>query len=213
MTNWASVGLVLALAPVTAGAQSSFMADMIGQAVGVAGSGMPEDCLSLERPEKPSDVTRFEAEAEPALTAYLALARAGQDPSPAYKRRMPIAWLIDGTGSSDVRTVRDPWAARVVRLEPVRILLSRSALVGTGIWRAYDANDVLLGTYRAELARKSKGFGVMQLALRSPSSTIPEVPLTPYCYRPGDHEEYLKGKEEAAARKAARRAAAARPAS
>ena len=187
-------------------AQSSFMADVIGQAVANSGSGLPRACLALTQPENPVAVARFAAEAEPALRAYLALAATAADPSPSYKRRLADPWALDGVAAKDLRTISDPWAGKVARLEQVGLILGRYELFGHGVWRAYDASDTLLGVYDAELIRKSKGYAVTRLALWSPGSADKAKPLNPYCAEPGDHEDWVKAEAEREARKAKRRA-------
>lgn len=191
--------------PVIVSAQGA-LTDTLGQIAGSANSGWPESCLSLKDPEKPKSVARFDADAEPALRAYLALAATGADPTPAYKRTWSDRWTLDGVVTDKLPNVRDPWAARVDRLEPIGIILGRGEVFGHGVWRAYAADGTWLGTYQAEMIRKTKGYAIGRIALWSPGQEGKGKPLTPYCAMPGDTEDYLKAKAEADAKKSARQA-------
>lgn len=203
----ARIGAMLMLAGAGGGAQAQgVMADVIGATVANMNSGWPEACLSLERPEKPKSVARFAAEAEPALRTYLERASARADIASAYKRSRPDRWSIDRVVTTDFAQVRDPWAGRVQRLEPVAVLLGRSEIFGYGVWRAYGADNALLGTYEAETVRKTKGYALSRLKLWSPGQEGNVRPLTPFCAEPGDHETYAKAKAAAEAKKAKRRA-------
>lgn len=91
-------------------AQSSFMADVIGQTVAGMNSGWPSGCLALDWKEDPAADARFQREAEPALSAYLALAAGKADLAPAYKRRLPGPWAIDDVPTNDIHAISDPWA-------------------------------------------------------------------------------------------------------
>jgi hypothetical protein len=193
----------------SAQAQSSMMADIIGQTVANMSSGWPSGCLSLEWKEDAAAAARFDGEAEPALATYLALAASKADPTPAYKRRLPGPWALDGVPTNDIHAISDPWAARMARLERVGVTLGRGKVFGHGVWRAYDADGHLLGTYDAELIRKTKGYAVMRLRLWSPGQEDKIRSLTPYCGEPGDHEAWLEAKAAAEAKKAQRRAEAA----
>jgi hypothetical protein len=89
------------------------------------------------------------------------------------------------------------------------VTLGRAKVFGHGVWRAFDADGHLLGTYDAELIRKTKGYAGMRLRLWSPGQEAKIWSLTPYCGEPGDHEAWLEAKAAAEAKKAQRRAEAA----
>lgn len=189
--------------------QSAFQAalpDVIGQTVAGAMSGAPAGCLALEWKEKATAVARFAREAEPGLQAYLALATTGTDLGPVYKRKFTDPWSIDGAATQNLLEIRDPWAAKVARLETVGLMLGRSQVYGRGIWRAYDGDGALLGTYDVEMVRKTKGYAIGRLKLWSPGREDQIAPLTPYCDTPGDHEAYVSAVAEIKAEKAARKA-------
>lgn len=207
---WLAViaGAGLLSAPSAQG-QSSFMADVIGNTIANMSSGWPKDCLALEWKEDAAAVARFDREAEPALQAYLALAAARADVTPAYKTRLPGPWALDGVPNNKIGTISDPWAGKVARLEKVGVTLGRGKVFGHGVWRAFDADGHLLGTYDAELIRKTKGYAVMRLRLWSPGQEDKIRSLTPYCGEPGDHEAWLEARAAAEAKKAQRRAEAA----
>ncbi len=207
---WLAVaaGTVMLSAP-SAQAQSSMMADIIGQTIASMNSGWPSGCVSLEWKEDATAAARFDGEAEPALKTYLALAAVKADPTPAYKTRLPGPWELDGVPTHELRAIADPWAGRVARLERVGVTLGRAKVFGHGVWRAFDADGHLLGTYDAELIRKSRGYAVMRLRLWSPGQEGKVRSLVPYCGEPGDHEAWLEAKAAAEAKKAQRRAEAA----
>ena len=116
----------------SAQAQSSMMADIIGQTIANMNSGWPSGCLSLEWKEDAAAAARFDQEAEPALKAYLVLAAGKVDPTPAYKRRLPGPWALDGVPTNDIHAIADPWAGRVARLERVGVTLGRGRCSVTG---------------------------------------------------------------------------------
>lgn len=190
---------LLTYMPSGAQAQSSILPDVIGATIGNMSAGWPEKCLSLKQKEKPKAVARFSAEAEPALRVYLAAAGSGADLSPTYKRTWSNRWALDGVVTQDLRAVRDPWASRVERLEAVGLVLGRSEIFGHGIWRAFGADGALLGTYEAEMIRKTKGYAVGRLKLWSPGQEGQARPLTAYCVEPGDHERWAQAKKDAEA--------------
>lgn len=198
-----------ALLPARAQAQSAIQAaipDTIAFMMGQMGSGWPEPCLALKWQEKPKSAARFAADAEPGLRDYLALAARGQDLTPVYKREFPDRWQLDGATTQDLLAVRDPWAAKVSRLEPVGIMLGRGEVNGHGVWRAYDGEGALLGTYDALMIRKAKGYAIGWVRLWSPGQEAKIASLTPFCGDPGDHEAYVEAKAKAEAEKAKRKA-------
>lgn len=201
---------VAALLPAGAAAQynASFMADVIGQAVANSmNAGIPENCLKLEWEPTAEQAARFTAEAEPALRAYLAIAAKDGDLTPAYtNRKRDRLWAIDGTRTEDFAAIRDPWAARVDRIELVGLRLGGMKVRGRGQWRAYAADGRLIGTYDGLFRRKTKGFEVSSLDLWSPGKEGDAKPLAGFCYTPGDHEEWAEAKAKADADRAERRA-------
>lgn len=174
------------------------------------GSGSPPDCLALKWTSSQKALDRFNAEAEPAFLAYLAVAKEKGDPTPTYKGHRPwMRWQLDGEATTDLSSIQDPWAARIDRLELIDITLGREAVYGRGVWKAYDAHGVLLGTYYVRLSRKTKGYGVNWVDLWSPGQEDKAPPISPFCAVPGDHEEYIAAVEEQERKRAERRAARA----
>lgn len=189
--------------------QYSIMPAVIGNTIASMSNGAPKGCLALEWKAKPEAIARFEAEADPAINAYLALASKGVDPTPAYKRRFPGPWQLDGDIPPDLHLIKDPWAPRIARLERTGIMLGLDEVFGHAVWRAYDAAGNLLGTYDADLIRKTKGYAVSRLELWSPGHEAQVRPVAPFCDQVGDHEEWLAYRKAAADKKAKREAARA----
>jgi hypothetical protein len=189
--------------------QYSIMPAVIGNTIASMSNGAPKGCLALEWKAKPEAIARFEAEADPAINAYLALASKGVDPTPAYKRRFPGPWQLDGDIPPDLHLIKDPWAPRIARLERTGIMLGLDEVFGHAVWRAYDAAGNLLGTYDADLIRKTKGYAVSRLELWSPGHEAQVRPVSPFCDQVGDHEEWLAYRKAAADKKAKREAARA----
>lgn len=205
--------MAIALLPSGAAAQynAGFMADVIGQAVANSmNRGLPEKCLKLEWEPTAEQAARFTAEAEPSLRAYLALAATGADFTPAFtSRKRDRSWTIDDMTTTDLSVIRDPWAARVDRIELVGLRLGGAKVRGRGQWRAFAADGSLLGTYDGLFRRKTKGFEVSSLSLWRPGEESKAEPISGFCYTPGDHEEWAEATTFAAAQKAERRAAKA----
>ena len=189
--------------------QYSIMPSVIGNTVASLSNGSPKACLALEWKAKPEAVARFAAEADPAMNAYLALAAKGLDPTPAYKRRFPGPWQLDGDIPPDLHLIKDPWAPRIARLERTGMVLGLGEVFGHAVWRAYDADGNLLGTYDTDLIRKTKGYAVSRLELWSPGHEAQVRPVLPFCDQVGDHEEWLADRKAAADKKAKRQAARA----
>lgn len=211
MRNLAIVAPALALAAALAApavAQSSFMADVIAQTVANSmNQGMPEPCLDGRWEPTPEQAARFTAEAEPALRAYLELAATGADLSPAFtNRRSDRSWALDGE-EQEFAAVRDPWAARVARLELVGLRLGGMKVRGRGLWRAFAADGTELGIYDGLFRRRTRGFEVSSLDLYSTGAAKQPPALIGFCYTPGDTEEFLEMRAEREAERAARRAA------
>ena len=199
----------LALAAVWAGpaAAQGIMPDVIASTIANMNQGIPERCLDGFWEPTATQAARFTAEAEPALRAYLALAAADADLSPAFtNRRFDRRWTIDGE-TPDFAAVRDPWAARVARLELVGLRLGGMKVRGRGLWRAFAADGAELGLYDGLFRRKTRGFEVSALDLYSPGAAKRPAPITGFCYTPGDTEEFRTARAEREAERAARRAA------
>ena len=196
-----AIGLALSLGictPIAAQAQGAIAAglpDVLGQTIARANSSAwPADCLALERTNQPKDIQRFDEGAEIGIQAYLQLAAAGLDPDPAYKRNWEEPWQLDGVITEDRSTVQDPWASRISRIERIGTELGRGKVFGRALWNAFDAQDTLLGTYDAEMIRRSDDYALGRLRLYSPGQLTEAMPLTPYCAFPGDNTGYLEGR-------------------
>jgi hypothetical protein len=201
----APVLLVAATLAMPARAQG-IIPDVIASTIANMNQGMPEWCLDGSREPNAQQAARFTAEAEPSLRAYLALASAGADLSPAFVSGGERHLAIDGA-AQDVPTGRDPWAARVARLELVGLRLGAMRVRGRGLWRAFAADGTELGTYDGLFRRKSRGFAVSSLDLYSTGAVKQPAALGGFCYTPGDAEAFLEARAQREAERAARRAA------
>lgn len=169
-------------------------------------NGWPKGCLALEWPEKPKSVARFDAESTPGFQAYLDLASKGLNPAPVYKRVFHDRWQLDGVTTPELANVRDPWASRIAKVERVGFVLGRGEVRGYAIWRTYAADGSLLGTYDADMVRKTKGYAIGAIHLWSPGKESMARPLNPFCIEPGDHEQYTAAKAAQEAEKARKKA-------
>jgi hypothetical protein len=188
-------------------AAQGIIPDVIAATIANMNRPMPEACLDGSWEPTPEQAARFTAEAEPALRRYLELAAAGADLSPAFTGRgNDRRWRIDGV-EPDFAAVRDPWAARIARLELVGLRLGGAKVRGRGVWRAFAADGAELGTYDGLFRRKTRGFEVSLLDLFSPGSAKQPPALTGFCYTPGDTEAFREARDAREAERAARRAA------
>lgn len=209
MGKAAIIASALAVAAAWAGpaVAQGIIPDVIASTIANMNQGMPEACLDGSWEPTPEQAARFTAEAEPALRNYLELAAAGADLSPAFThRRSDRRWAIDGE-QSDFAAVRDPWAARVARLELVGLRLGGTKVRGRGLWRAFAADGTELGIYDGLFRRKTRGFAVSSLDLFSAGAVKQPAALTGFCYTPGDTEQFREARAEREAERAARRAA------
>ncbi len=180
---------------------------VIGATIANMNQGTPERCLDGSWEPTPRQAARFTAEAEPALRRYLELAAAGADLAPAFTgRRADRRWAIDGE-TRDFAAVRDPWAARIARLELVGLRLGGMKVRGRGLWRAFAADGAELGLYDGLFRRRSRGFEISSLDLFSAGAAGQPGALTGFCYTPGDTEAFREARAEREAERAARRAA------
>lgn len=196
---------LLAAAMTAAPASAQVIVDAIGQAMGNMSGGMSESCLDGSDEPTVEQAARFTREAEPAMRAYLALATTGADVSPSFVHRNEIRWTIDGA-ALDIRTGRDPWAGRVARLELIGLRLGAFKVRGRGQWRAFAADGTELGVYDGLFRRRSRGFELTWLDLYSAGAARQAPALIPFCYTPGDAEEFREARARREAERAARRA-------
>jgi hypothetical protein len=200
-----AAALVLAALPAGPTSAQGVITDAIGQAMGNMSAGMSESCLDGSDEPTVDQAARFTREAEPAMRAYLALAATGADVSPSFVHRNEIRWTIDGA-AIEIRTGRDPWAGRVARLELIGLRLGGFKVRGRGQWRAFAADGTGLGVYDGLFRRRSRGFELTWLDLYSAGAARQAPALAPFCYTPGDAEEYREAGARRTAARAARRA-------
>src|SRR3954453_23798903 len=97
----------------------------------------------------PSRLPKIIPYAEQAINKYLGLARSSSNLDKMFTgTREHRLMMIDGA-QVDPRSARDPWAARVARLEPVGYVQSNEDFNMHAQWRAVAADGTLLGTYDA----------------------------------------------------------------
>lgn len=192
-------------APAPAQAQG-VIPDVISSTVANMNRGLPERCLDGRMEPDAAESARFTAEAEPALRAYLALAAAGSDPTPAFtSRRNERSWALDAE-PLDLATGRDPWAARIARLELVGLRLGGWKVHGRGLWRAFAADGTELGLYDGYFRAHREGFRVSALDLFSPGGDKQPTPIAGFCDVPGDTEQFREARAAREEHRAARRA-------
>lgn len=181
-----------------AGAQVSFMPDVIGSTVGnmAAASARYKDCLKGRKPAKPQAVAEARGGARAALGAYLRAAGAGSgaDAAFAFTAKPKLrAWLRDGREGA-VTAVDDPMAVALAAgrgklIGPTDFVRSGDGATALALWRvAGDAAP--LGYYRTGFRREAKIWRLTRLELVS-APADPE-PVAYYCATPGDSEAYEK---------------------
>jgi hypothetical protein len=198
---------LLAAAPAVA--QSSFMADMIGQAVaGYGNAGTPDACYDGRWQPKPKDLAMGPQRVEAAMRAYQQFATTSTDLKPVFTGGKHIwLWRIDGV-EQDVRAVRDPWAPSVARVEPIAFQGANQAGTFRALWRAVAADGTVLGTYDGWLTRWDGNTArFMHLDLYSANAAKQPDPMIPFCFAPGDIAKWQEAKAKREAEKAAKRAA------
>ena len=190
-----------------AAAQYAAINDVIAQTIMSMNQGYPDTCYTEKWAPKPNEIADGSERSEKGMADYLKFAAAGTDLSEAYAGRLENRhWKLDGI-EQDTRASRDPWVARIARIERVDLRVGNAGVTYRGLWRAYAADGTPLGTYEALLLRKRGGSRLNELALHSPGGADQPAAATPFCVAPGDIEKWQEAKAKRAAEKAARRAA------
>jgi len=195
-----------ALAAAPAVSQSSFMADVIGQAVAGYGSGRPNACYDGRWTPSAESIAKGPERVEAAMANYRQVASIGTDLRKVIGSEGVRRWQIDGQ-QQDVRAVRDPFLPKIARLERLFITSGNENAYYRVQWRAYAADETEIGIYDALMFWRSKKF--MSLDLYTPQATDMPVANTPFCETPGDVEAWQEAKAKREAEKAAKRAAKA----
>lgn len=198
----AAVPALLGGAP--AGAQSSFMADVIGQAVAGYGGGRPNACYDGRWTPSAESIAKGPARVEAAMANYRQVASTGTDLRKVIGSEGVRRWQLDGQ-VQDVRAVRDPFLPRATRLELLFVTSGNESAYYRAQWRAYAADGGEIGIYDALMFWKSKKF--MSLDLYTPGATARPLANTPFCETPGDVEAWKEAKAKREAEKAAKQAA------
>ena len=199
------LSLVAASLSTAASAQSSFMADVIGQAAGGYSGGEPDSCFDGRQRPKPEGIASASVRADKAFGEYRALAASKASLKPLFYDKKN--WDFDGA-VQDAAAATDPWADRISRVERVSLTVANTGRSWfRGIWNAFAADGSLLGSYDAMMQAGRGSAGFISLALRSPGSAAHSEPDVPFCSRPGDIERWNEARAKREAEKAAKRAA------
>jgi hypothetical protein len=201
----AAVGAIGFAVPTNA--QSSFMPDVIGQSISPRGLGQSDKCYDPSLPQKPSVIEDRQSYAEKAIRNYVALAAASADVSSGFADKKRAYWLVDGT-PQPLRSGRDPWAARIARLERVGFAVANSQSNSFhAAWRAIAVDGSTLGYYDAYGHRGARGTAWLDvLQLRSPATSSAPPNIRPYCVSAGDIEEWQEAKAKRESERTAKRA-------
>lgn len=163
-----------------------------------------KSCLTQGWVPRPNDIEASSWRSEKGIAAYLKLASAGADVSKWFVGSKKIQhWALDGVPVA-TRVARDPWAARISRLERTAIITGGNRSQYRAIWKAFDSDGVELGTYDAWLQTGDGGARLLGLDLYSPNSVATPKPLTPFCIKPGDIEEWKVEQAKLEAERAAK---------
>lgn len=177
-----------ALAVVGGPAPGQVSPTVIGQSIMPLNQKPLGKCYDPNLPQKPELVQDRQSRAEVAIRGYLALAAAGSDVSGAFADKKHGWWVLDGD-RQQVRSARDPWAARTHHLELVGFAVSNiSPYEFHGAWRAIAADGSTLGYYDAFMQRGAKGSAWMTV-LRLVSATGEPPKVSRYCRVSNDIED------------------------
>jgi len=199
------IGMLALLGSGSASGQSSFMADVIGQAAAGYSGGEPDSCFDGRQRPKPEGIASASVRADKAFGEYRTFAATKASLKPLFYGKKN--WDFDGA-VQDAAAATDPWADRISRVERVNLTVANTARSWfRGIWNAYAADGSLLGSYDAMMQAGRGSAGFISLALRSPGSAAHSEPVVPFCSRPGDIERWKEARAKREAEKAAKRAA------
>lgn len=208
-----AAGAVLLSLVSPAGAQVSFMPDVIGATIGnmAAASARYKDCLKGKKPAKPQAVAEARGGARAALAAYLRAAGTGPgvDAAAAFTAKPKLrAWLRDGQEGA-ATAVDDPMAVALAAgrgklIGPTAFVRSGDGMTALALWRVAASDEAPLGYYRTGFRREAKIWRLTRMELVS-APAEPE-PVVYYCATPGDSEEYAKAVAERDAKRERKRA-------
>ena len=187
-------------------AQSSMANDVIAGMLS-QGSGQNQACYDGHWDSTPAQTEKARPGAEPAMRLYLqyAVAPAGDVSGAFFHAWDMIHWSLDGV-KTPVPSARDPWAARIARIEPVGFALGNWKRRYRAQWRAIGTDGAVLGLYDAYMRKKGNGQQLLRLDLYSPTATVQPKPMGKFCEFPGDTDSWDATKAEKAAKKAAKEA-------
>jgi hypothetical protein len=184
------VGSAFALAAGPATAQA-----WIGGVVGdIMGQGVGKWCYDGTAKHNAKYFAGQIPYADQAMDKYLGLAKTTSSLDKMFTgTRDHRVLFIDGT-QADTRTARDPWAARIAKLDRVDLVQSNDTQNIHGQWRAITSNGTTLGTYDVLLRAGVGGYHIRQMSLISTGSTTRPSELTPFCNEPGDIARWQQAK-------------------
>jgi len=148
----------------------------------------PKECFDPNLAQDQAMVEDRRSRANAAIRDYLALAARSTDLRSAFTDKKHSLWLLDGV-EKPLASVSDPWAAKVVKIEPMGFAVSNlDPYHYRGAWRASAADGTTLGYYDGHFQRSAKGRGsIFVLKLVSSAAEPPKV--TRYCRFPRDIED------------------------
>jgi hypothetical protein len=185
-----------------AGAQSSVMADVIGQTVMGMYAPAPAACYDGRWAPKPQDFEKAAARTDALIQQYREQGVAGGDLKKLFVSSK-ARWQLDAQPQS-VRDLHDPWIARTARLERVALSVGNWRTTYHVQWRALAADGSPVGLYDAVV---NVGGRFNSLDLYSPTATARPALDAPFCAEPGDINKWREAKAKREAEKAAKRAA------
>ena len=201
------VAFILLGCSTAAVAQSSFMTDVIGQAVSGGYRGADTKCLSAAGTPKPQDIAKAKAFADTLFASYVQQAIVRGDETLAFSHSKKYRdWTLDGSKQNPA-TDHDPWLSSGAHVELLGFVQGNAKIRSRALWRAVSADGRFLGTYDGLMQREDGGARFLSLELHSAGSEKQPKPLVMFCSFPGDVEAYLDAKAKSDAEKAAKQAA------
>ena len=168
--------------------------------------GVTAKCYDGRWQPAPDAVSMGPQRVEAAMHDYLTLAATGADLLPMFTDKFRVL-TVDGK-DFNFPDAKDPWAARVARLERTGFQVGNHKQgMYRALWRAVASDGTVLGIYDAALTQMPKGTKLMKLALYSAGSTKKPEPLGPFCVTQGDIEKWRAAQAKRKADEAAARAA------
>ena len=202
MSKTAFIGAVATtlFGPVPAAAQSSFMADVIGQAVANSSAqAQMAQCVGGTTSLSEKEAREADEPVEALMAKYWATVSASEN-AMIDGFYHPFGKAIWASGGSEIRArtpkgITDPYArgaGNVLVEKPVVIVRGRSGQNARGIWEVRSSAGGHVGYYLADFLR-SPNWRLLRLELLPAEAPAPEV--RPFCAEPGDIDAFHKAAE------------------